>query len=282
MSQETPSHPHRPVLGAVLRVMAPLVRWLLRSGVGYTEFSAALKPVFLAEAQKEVLRTGGKPTDSALSLLSGLHRKDIRKVAEQGVAFARSEEGAPGVKASLASQVVTRWLSSGLPDSLPLVGDESFEVMARYVSVDVHPRTVLAELQRLGIAAVQDGVVTLLRHAFVANPSTREAQALVADGVADHIAAGVHNLTSGEDRQYLEQAVFADGLTQASAYQLEKLSTELWNDVMTRQVQAAVPLCEADEALGGDHRLRLGMFCYSEPMAQTTPDSPHNPQEHAV
>ena len=55
-----------PVLGAVLRVMAPLVRWLLRSGVGYAEFTAAIKPVFLAEARAEVRRIGRKETDSAL------------------------------------------------------------------------------------------------------------------------------------------------------------------------------------------------------------------------
>ena len=266
MEADTHSLPLRPVLGAVLRVMAPLVRWLLRSGVGYTEFASALKTVFLAEAQKEVSRTGGKPTDSALSLLSGLHRKDIRKVLQEGDAFKNSRAGAPSGKASLASQVVTRWLASGLSDTLPLTGNPSFESVACSVSRDVHPRTVLAELQRLGIATVDGDSVALVRHAFVANPTTQEAQALVAAGVADHISAGVHNLTSGEERQYLEQAVFADGLTEASARQLEIFSTQLWNDVMTRMVQAAVPLCESDEALGGNYRLRLGMFCYTEPM----------------
>jgi hypothetical protein len=282
MPSAAPSPTRSPVLGAVLRVMSPLVRWLLRSGVGYTEFSAALKPVFLEEAQKEVLRTGGKPTDSALSLLSGLHRKDIKKIAEQGAALHPLLATAPGMKASLASQVVTRWLASGLPDSLPLMGEASFETMARSVSVDVHPRTVLAELQRLGIVSVDDATVSLLRHAFVADPSTREAQALVAHGVADHAAAGVHNLTSGQERQYLEQAVFADGLTQASARQLEILSTQLWNDVMTHMVQAAVPLCEADEALGGDYRLRVGMYCFAAPMAQPEKNSPLQPEEQAL
>ena len=86
----SPSVPMQPVLGVALRVMAPLVRWLLRSGVGYTEFSAALKPVFLAEAQLESERTGGKQTDSALSLLSGLHRKDIRKAAQDAATPARA------------------------------------------------------------------------------------------------------------------------------------------------------------------------------------------------
>lgn len=261
----------RPVLGAVLRVMAPLVRWLIRSGIGYTEFAGALKLVFLDQAQRELERTGGKPTDSALSLLAGLHRKDIRKIAAEGDAFARSEPNTPSSKASLASQVVARWLTAGLPETLPVTGDSSFEALARSVSVDVHPRAVMQELQRLGIAQVYDQTITLEQQAFVADPTTREAQFLVADGLADHAYAGVHNLTNADKKQFLEQAVFADGLSRASALVLEKLATDLWHDVMTRMVQTAVPLCDHDEPLGGDHRLRLGMYCYSEPTPPTTP-----------
>ena len=63
-SAAPPTKPHH-VLGAVLRVMAPLARWLIRSGIGYTEFAAALKPIFLEEAQRESQRSNGKTRDSA-------------------------------------------------------------------------------------------------------------------------------------------------------------------------------------------------------------------------
>jgi hypothetical protein len=137
--------------------------------------------------------------------------------------------------------------------------------MARAVSVDVHPRAIQGELERLGVATVQDRSITLNRHAYIADPATREAQQIVAEGVADHIAAGVHNLTAGESRQYLEQAVFADGLSLESVRQLEQLANQLWQESLTRMVEAAVPLCEHDEPRGGGHRLRLGMFCYTAP-----------------
>ena len=45
-------------------------------------FAAALKPVFLAQAEQELVRLGRKRTDSAISLLSGLHRKDVRALGE--------------------------------------------------------------------------------------------------------------------------------------------------------------------------------------------------------
>lgn len=257
-----------PVLAAVLRVMGPVVRWLVRSGVGYTEFAAAIKPVFLAEACAEVRRSGHKQTDSALSLLSGLHRKDVRKALQD-----MQVQGAVGngpAKVSLASQVVARWVANGLPKSLPLVGENSFESLVRLVSSDVHPRSLQNELIRLGVAGLEEGRLVLLRQAFVPDPAAQESREMLADSVADHIAAGVHNLTTdGRDggRKFLDQALFADGLSRESVRILEQLANDLWLEAMRRMMQAAVPLCAHDEPRGGDQRLRLGMFCYAEPMA---------------
>ena len=174
-SATPPNKPHH-VLGAVLRVMAPLARWMVRSGIGYTEFAAALKPVFLEEARKESQRSGGKTSDSALSLLSGLHRKDIRKIAIDAQ-HADPVAAAPvSSKPSLPSQVVTRWLARGLENCLPLTGDHSFESLARSVSVDVHPRSIQDELLRLGVATVHDGCIELHRRAFIADPVAQESQ----------------------------------------------------------------------------------------------------------
>ena len=75
----------RAVLDHALVILRPLVAWLLRSGVGYGEFAAALKPVFLDMALAEVARDGAKLTDSALSLLSGLHRDNRRMLGKLAV-----------------------------------------------------------------------------------------------------------------------------------------------------------------------------------------------------
>ena len=65
-------------LDRVLRVLQPLVRLLLRNGVTYTVFAAALKRVFLDAARQELAGRGMAQTDSALSLLSGVHRPGKR------------------------------------------------------------------------------------------------------------------------------------------------------------------------------------------------------------
>lgn len=275
MSNSAPQSPDAVVPGAAsvlphaLVVMQSLATWLVRSGVGYGEFTAALKPVFLKAAVAEAERTAVRPTDSALSLLSGLHRKDVRALAPT---LAQPDPTARLGKPTPASQVATRWLTGDLPETLPVAGPApSFEALARSVSTDLHPRSVLQELIRLGVAEEAAGAVTLCRQAFVPDAHHEETRGLVAGSVADHLAAGVHNLTSGESRQFLEQSVFADGLSAESARELELLATSLWRGVLETMVKAATPLCEKDEPAGGDQRIRLGMFCYSAPMDGATP-----------
>jgi hypothetical protein len=168
---------------------------------------------------------------------------------------------------------VAQWVALGWPEKLNMVGDNSFETLVKAVSTDLHPRALQHELLRLGVVRVQDGVVELVRKAFAPDPASNESHQLLADSVADHLAAGVHNLTDDAPRKYLEQSVFADGLSAASARELEQLANQLWKDVMTCMVKAAIPLCEKDEPQGGDQRLRLGMFCYSEPMEPPSQES---------
>ncbi|MCJ0765182.1 DUF6502 family protein [Variovorax terrae] len=259
-------------------VMRPLVTWLLRSGVGYAEFARALKPLFLECAQAELAQIGGKQTDSAISLLSGLHRKDVRELLARGPSEAAPELPSVG-RSTPANEVVTRWLVSGWPEALPFVSPDpglepSFTELVRSVSRDTHPRSLLKELLRLGVAEEADGLVSLRRQAFVPDAKHEEARQLLAESVADHLAAGVHNLTAPGAKKFLEQSVFADGLSAESARALEQLANGLWRDVLKAMVEAAVPLCEKDEPRGGSHRIRLGMFCLSAPMQPAAADGP--------
>jgi hypothetical protein len=269
------------VLPEALAIVQPLVTWLLRSGVGYNEFVTALKPVFLAQAQQELASQQQKPTDSALSLLSGLHRKDVRVFRETAheVLDQVQADGSAWGKPSTANQVVTRWLSLGKEaQTLPLSGDaNSFESLARSVSTDVHPRTMLQELIRLGMARVDQDQVHLVRDAFVPNPSHKEARELFAGAVADHLQAGVHNLsqTGGEakgGRKFLEQSVFADGLSPESVQKLNLLANELWAHVLNQVVAAATPLCEQDAHHPDPHRFRLGLFSFAAPEVKPPAD----------
>ena len=263
------------VLQQALVVMQPLVLWLLRSGVRHPEFSVAIKQTFLEQAAGELERLNAKQTDSAISMLSGLHRKDVKAMVtamaqapKKSSRITRDSLGRPTVP----SQVMTRWLASGWPDELPMSGSaKSFEILSRQVSSDVHPRAVLNELVRLGMAEQEGDAVRLCRNAFVPDQQMAEAGNLLAGSTADHLAAGVHNLSGPGNRKFLEQSMFADGLSTDSVKQLEHLAGALWMQVLNAMVRAALPLSEKDEPAGGDQRIRVGMFCYAEPAEPRVP-----------
>jgi hypothetical protein len=280
--ESQPDHPTPDsLLPEALAIVQPLVTWLIRSGVGHSEFAAALKPVFLAQAQQELTQQNKKLTDSAVSLLSGLHRKDVRafrETAADTLAQVQADGSAWG-KPSAANQVATRWLSlEDHADALPISGaSHSFEALARSVSKDVHPRTVLQELVRLGLVQEDSGTVRLLRDAFVPDASHKEARQLFAGSVTDHLQAGVHNLcgTARDDQQprkFLEQSVFADGLSPESVQKLNLLANELWTHVLQSVVEAATPLCEQDANHPTPQRFRIGLFSFAAPEFKNTHD----------
>ena len=66
--------------------------WLLRNGVSYPAFAEVLKSVFVAAAERELERTATAPTQSALSLLSGVHRKDVRQMTQLAERLRRMRE----------------------------------------------------------------------------------------------------------------------------------------------------------------------------------------------
>lgn len=274
--------PHRPPLAvapteqnasvaisAVRTLMVPVVRWLLRNGVQYGAFSDALKSVFISVARQELNASGAKVTDSALSILSGVHRKDVRILAD-GADEVRPL-GPRGVP--LASQVFTRWLSTppwcagpGKPLPLPRAGEAtSFEMLAREVSTDVHPRTVLDELMRLGLVELQGHDVVPKAHHFVPADGLDELAALFAANVADHMEAAVHNMTM-HGPKLLEQSVYAQRLTPESARELGQRASQLWNESfesIVREAREKVSRDSSDPAAAV--RVRYGVYYYTEP-----------------
>lgn len=110
---------------------------------------------------------------------------------------------------------------------------------------------------------------------------------MFAGSVADHLQAGVHNLcpTAGstntkgttdttdaaqQPRKFLEQSVFADGLSPESVQQLNLLANTLWAQVLQQVVQAATPLCAQDQGHPQPQRFRLGLFSFAAPEFKNT------------
>lgn len=271
MSRREPLFPLKKAAADILleqsdALLLPWVRQLVRHGVTYPQLALRLKQVFFEAARAELDRTGQRQTDSAVSVLSGLHRKDVRALGS----------AAPGVATPsipLSSQIVTRWVTDpqyrdrrNKPRDLSRHGAAgSFDALVNSVSKDVHPRTALEELVRLGVVTLQGELICMSGDAFVPRHGFAELAELLARNVADHIAAGAHNLEAEDAARFLEQSVFAQGLSAQSAAELGDVARRLWGEAFEQMVAEATARVASDTAHSKPgHRVRFGVFFYSD------------------
>jgi hypothetical protein len=259
------------VLKAVLRVMQPLARLLVRQGLGYTALVAPLKRVFLDAAAHELRARGMPRTDSALSLLSGVHRRDVRQLTRGPEA---ADDGMPQQPLSVVAQVVARWLAEpaltaadGSPRTLARSGPApSFDGLVATVSRDVRPRAVLDEMLRLGVAEAGDEGVRLARTGMAPRADLEPLSQLFADNLRDHIAAAAANLRG--ERNLLEQAIWVDELTAESAEALHATARRAWRQAYLQVMAEAQRLFDADAAHAAPearrHRARFGVYHYDD------------------
>ncbi len=148
------------ILGKYLRqVLRPFVRWALHHGLRLPDVVETLRLTFVEVAAEEIRRVREKPTVSRLSVATGMSRRDVQR--------ASTGEGFRDITLSLPTRVISLWLShkdfrskQGKPRVLSCHGPESeFAALVKLVTQDVHPASVLFELERVGaIARTSKGI----------------------------------------------------------------------------------------------------------------------------
>ncbi len=145
----------RQILGALLLVLRPIARALLKAGIGYREFAEISKTAFVDVAGKDYgLR--GRPTNiSRVAVMTGLTRKEVRRVRD------KMESGDEIEMAKLApmSQVMHRWFTendytaeNGAPKVLNFdTGETSFAGLVKKYGGDIPPGAMRTELKRIGV-----------------------------------------------------------------------------------------------------------------------------------
>ena len=269
MSSEQPRPGPRPaVLAALRQLLRPLVRFLLDQQVTLPVLSRLLKEVYVDVARDELPLEGRAQTDARLSLLTGVHRKDVRRLREQGGGDETLQQHAP-----LGAAIVVRWTSEqayldaeGRPAALPRrggPGEISFESLVASVSKDIRPRAVLDEWQRLEIARLDDrDRVHLQMDAFVPSRDFDEQAFFFGRNTRDHLAAAVHNLR-GERPPMPDRAVYYGGLSERSAEELAGLAEEVGMAALQRVNKRARILKRRDaEAADRGRRITLGFYFF--------------------
>lgn len=260
-------------LKALARVLRPVARLLIASGIPFQAAGESLKRAYVEAARRHFGEQAG--TDSRLSLLTGINRKEVRRLTTPV-----ADEWGPESVTSFASAVFTAWTlreewrgPDGQPRALPKRGDGSFDALVKSVTRDLRPASVLAELERLGYAkAGEDDTVRLVGDAFLSQREFADRLGPLAENLQDHADAAVANVLS-DSPPFLERTLFADELSEESARQLQEEARAQWKRVHDELIVRADALEAEDRARGraAVTRIRVGVYVYAEKTGDAAP-----------
>ncbi|WP_117190080.1 DUF6502 family protein [Rhizobium terrae] len=250
---------------ALVRILRPLVRLCLASGFTFPAFTALLRRLFIDVAEKDFALPDKQQTDSRISLLTGIHRKDVRLLRV-------GELPMPSLPApvSRTSSIIARWLAdprycdeNGRPASLPRSAPEgarSFETLVTDVTRDLRARAVLDEWLDRGVAVIDDDdMVHLTASAIVPQNSDDARHHYFTRNLHDHAAAAIDNLLT-DPPPFFERAVHYNNLSPELAAKLESLSRDDAMELLLNLNRTANQSVQLDT--GGAARWTVGIYIY--------------------
>ncbi len=261
----------------VARLLRPLVRLLIRSGMTFPGLVDLVRELYVNVAEYDFALPDKEQTDSRVSLLTGIHRKEVRRLRGAGAMIS----AAPAAL-SRASRIIARWLAApeyvdaeGRPRALARVAgsgsrEPSFESLVASVTRDVRPRAVLDEwLDRKLVTIDAEGRIELAEAAFLPPGGSDQQLYYFGRNLHDHVAAAVANVL-GEKPRFMDRAVHCDGLSAELAEALERRSQEIATGALQEANREAHAACETDA--GGDNRWIMGVYIYREQQSAAQED----------
>lgn len=256
---------------ALAQLLRPLARLMIDHGVQLPALQDLLKQALVAEALDAYGLNDKASSDTRIALLTGVHRKDVRRLRDAPEAIQDSKPMLP-----VAAAVVARWISEprylnadqstralARTPKRGQFGEPDFTTLVAEISTDVGARAVLDELLRLGVVSLQDDAyVVLNRSGFVPREGLLESFHFLASNVSDHFAVAVHNLAPDRSKPpMLEQSAFCGDLSAEQAEQLQARARHLWSSTVQQFLQTAtIAEQRSQHDAGPKHRVRFGVY----------------------
>jgi len=219
---------HEALYAAVAKLLRPLARALLRNGVPYGAFADIAKKAFVDVAMNELEVPGKKSTISRASTITGLSRKEIKRV----MTIEEQDDQDMVVRYNRAARVVYGWVhdkdysdTKGETADLSFEnGNPSFSSLVKTYSGDVPPRAILDELLKVGVVEkTADGKIRLVARAYIPKSGEAEKLALLGRDVAGLISTMDQNIHGVNQKPFFQRKVFYDNLPQEALPKLQAI-----------------------------------------------------------
>jgi hypothetical protein len=203
---------------AVLRLLDPLVRWMLEAGVGVGDFVSLVKLAYVRAARDQGRVSGGesnRPNASRISVVTGLTRVEVANILAADSAEPVHDRGR-----QRAERVLTGWwtdpsfqdTTTGGPAILPVRGGRrSFAALVdRYSGERWRIATILDELLRVkAVRRLSDGRLEALSRTYATVRWDPDGVIAFGEHVAELTATLLHNLKYPARARYVRRVVNA-------------------------------------------------------------------------
>lgn len=179
-------------------MLRPIVRFALKGSHTVTEFIEIVKTVFVQIAEEELRKSTEKVNVSRISVLTGVHRRDVDRIFNAAAPPRRQTT-------NVVMRVIGQWeqnrrfrSSAGKPKVLTYKGDDSeFHVLVRSIDRSVHPGTVLFELKRAGLVEESSHGLKLLKPVYRLNRDLSAGFEVIAEDTETLMQAAIENIFGG-------------------------------------------------------------------------------------
>jgi hypothetical protein len=259
------------VLAAVRRLLRPMVGLLIRRGVTFPVLADLLRGLYVDVAANEMIADAKSRTDSRISLMTGVHRKEIRRLRDL-----EPQDGAEPAVVTVGTQLIARWIAMGAGTAPPLpraadAGEASFESLVAAVTTDIRPRAVLDDWLAQGLIRVDEqDRVHLDVSAFLPRPGAREQLFFFGRNLHDHLAAGSANVLAPDQAPFLDRSAHYDRISHATARRIELAAREVVDRALREINATALRMIDEAEAAGvppgadAGARINVGVFVYRD------------------
>jgi hypothetical protein len=263
------------VNAAILRMLGPLVRLLLASGVGVGDFMAIVKVAYVRAARDEGRERRGeiRPNASRIAVVTGLTRAEVAAMLTEDTDERRTSERGR----HRAERVLSGWWNDpdfqtpeGEPAILPLSGSRrSFGELVKRYSNEPRVTPILDELLRVNaVKRLADGSLKALSRTYATVRWNPDGIASLGEQLAEHCGTLLHNLEHPGEPRLVRRIVNAQldplyrpMLVRDIQEQLEAVGDSI-DDALNDRRATVTPMRGGREAV----RLGVAMYVFEEPV----------------
>ena len=260
------------VLSSFQLVLRPIVKILLRYGIGYNEFAETAKMAFVDVGSTD-FGIRGRPTNiSRVAVMTGLTRKEVRRIRT------RIENGADAVRvrSTPITEILHRWHAEreflderGRPASLPFNGARgSFSSLVKQFGGDVPAGAMRTELKRVGsVEELENGCLSVKKRSFWPSDQTQKLESALVHHVYPLLSNVAYNTDPDNESDVMAQfAVYSLDIGKEDRPRLRRMCSDRLTDLADsfEDLFIAYESSESDKHAKSSQPMMVGLYYFEE------------------